>query len=113
MLIRVVEDGAPEAQLPGYTIAGKPGTAKISTAVAFEEGRNAKILSFIGFLPADDPQAVVLVKLDRPDGDFGYQVAAPVFSRVAERLVILLEIPDDNVRSRLAAAEAEFSADES
>ena len=42
-----------------------------------------------------------LVKLDRPDGDFGYQVAAPVFRRVAERLVILLEIPDDNVRSRL------------
>ena len=69
MLIRVVEDGAPEAQLPGYTIAGKPGTAKISTAVAFEEGRNAKILSFIGYLPADDPQAVVMIKLDRPDGD--------------------------------------------
>jgi len=113
MLIRVVAEGAPEAQLPGYTIAGKPGTAKISTAVAFEEGRNAKILSFIGVLPADDPQAVVLVKLDRPDGDFGYQVAAPVFRRVAERLVILLEIPDDAVRSRLAAAEAVYSRSES
>ena len=113
MLVRVVEDGAPAAQLSGYTIAGKPGTAKISTAVAFEEGRNAKILSFMGFLPADDPQAVVMVKLDRPDGDFGYQIAAPVFRRVAERLVILLEIPDDNVRSRLTAAEAEFSTSES
>ena len=112
MLVRVVEEGAPEAQLPGYTIAGKPGAAKISTAVAFEEGSNARILSFIGFLPADDPQAVVMVKLDRPDGDFGYQVAAPVFRRVAERLVILLEIPDDNARSRLAAAEAELSAGE-
>ena len=54
-----------------------------------------------------------MVKLDRPDGDFGYEVAAPVFRRVAERLVILLEIPDDNVRSRLKAAEAEFSSSES
>ncbi len=105
MLIRSVRDGAPAAELPGYTVAGKEGTAKISTAVAFEEGRNAKILSFIGFLPADEPQAVVMVKLDRPDGDYGYQVAAPVFRRVADRLVILLEIPDDSVRSSLAAAE--------
>ena len=113
MLIRVVKDGAPAAELPGYTIAGKPGTAKISTAVAFEEGRNAKILSFIGFLPADDPQAIILVKLDRPDGEFGYQVAAPVFRRVADRLVILLEIPDDNDRSRLAAAESDYTTNES
>ena len=108
MLRRVVQDGAPEAQLPGYAIAGKPGTAKISTAVAFEEGRNAKILSFVGFLPADDPQAVIMVKLDRPDGEWGYRVAAPVFRRIAERLVILLEIPDDSVRARLAAAEADM-----
>ena len=109
MLIRVLQDGAPAAELAGYSIAGMPGTAKISTAVAFEEGRNAKILSFIGFLPADEPQAVVLVKLDRPDGDFGHQVAAPVFRRIADRLVILLEIPDDSVRASLAAAEAEVN----
>ncbi len=113
ILLRVVQDGAPEAELPGYSIAGKPGTAKISTAVAFEEGRNAKILSFIGFLPADEPQAVVMVKLDRPDGDFGYQVAAPVFKRIADRLVILLEIPDDAVRARLAAAEANLNEEAS
>ncbi|MCY3780169.1 MAG: penicillin-binding protein 2 [Chloroflexi bacterium] len=113
MLIRVVRDGAPAAELPGYSIAGMPGTAKISTAVAFEEGRNAKILSFIGFLPADEPQAVVMVKLDRPDGDFGYQVAAPVFRRIADRLVILLEIPDDRVRASLAAAEADTNGSSS
>ena len=113
MLLRVVRDGAPRAELPGYSVAGKPGTAKISTAVAFEEGRNAKILSFIGFLPADEPQAVVMVKLDRPDGDFGYQVAAPVFQRIADRLVILLEIPDDSVRARLAAAEADLNRNSS
>ncbi len=113
MLIRVVQDGAPAAELPGYSIAGMPGTARISTAVAFEEGRNAKILSFIGYFPADEPQAVVMVKLDRPDGDFGYQVAAPLFRRIADRLVILLEIPDDRVRSRLAAAEADLNRNSS
>ena len=59
------------------------------------------------------PQAIILVKLDRPDGEFGYQVAAPVFRRVADRLVILLEIPDDNDRSRLAAAESDYTTNES
>lgn len=106
ILQRVVRDGAPAAELPGYAVAGMPGAAKISTAVAFEEGRNTRILSFVGYFPADEPQAVVMVKLDRPDSDFGYQVAAPVFRRIADRLVILLEIPDDSVRTRLAAAEA-------
>ncbi len=109
MLILVVRDGAPAAELPGYSIAGMPGTAKISTAVAFEEGRNAKILSFIGFLPADDPQVAVMVKMDRPDADFGHQVAAPLFRRIADRLVILLEIPDDNVRARLTDVEANLN----
>ena len=50
MLIRVVKDGAPAAELPGYTIAGKPGTAKISTAVAFEEGPERQDSVFHRFL---------------------------------------------------------------
>ncbi len=102
---RVVLEGSPRALLPGYTIAGKPGTAAIPTAVEIERGANTSITSFVGFIPADDPQAVVLVKLDRPDDYFGHEVAAPVFRRVADRLVILLEIPDDDMRRRLALAE--------
>ena len=113
MMVRVIYEGAPQAFLRGYTIAGKPGTAQISTAVGNEEGPNSTIVSFIGFLPAYEPQAVVMVKLDRPDLYYGYEVAAPVFQRIANRLVILLEIPDDDVRSRLAAAQPTSSAVES
>jgi len=99
---RSVAAGAPAAQLPGYTIAGKAGTARIATALDYEVGRNSSIVTFIGFLPADDPQVVVMVKLDRPDDYYGYEVAAPVFRRLADRLVILLEIPVDEVRHNLA-----------
>ena len=113
MMVRVIYEGAPKAFLRGYTVAGKPGTAHIATAVGNEEGPNSTIVSFIGFLPAYEPQAVVMVKLDRPDLYYGYEVAAPVFQRIASRLVILLKIPDDDVRSRLEAAESAYSAVES
>ena len=104
LLVRSVVDGAPEAQLPGYTIAGKAGTARIATALDYEVGRNSSIVTFIGFLPADDPQVVVMVKLDRPDEYYGFEVAAPIFRRLANRLVILLEIPVDDVRQSLASS---------
>jgi hypothetical protein len=45
----------------------------------------------------------VLVKLDRPSGYWGSQVAAPVFRRLAERLVILMKIPPDDIRHALQA----------
>ena len=109
MMVRVIREGSPEAFLRGYTVAGKPGTAHISTAVGNEEGPNSTIVSFVGFLPADEPQAVIMIKLDRPDLYYGYEVAAPIFRRVANRLVILLEIPDDDVRGRLAAAESQYA----
>ena len=113
LMIRVVREGALGAFMRGYTIAGKPGTAWISTAVGEEVGSHSSIVSFIGFLPAHDPQAVVLVKLDRPNEYYGYKVTPHIFKRIAERLVILLEIPDDEVRSRLNAAKTNASADES
>ena len=104
LMVRAVKEGAPLGQLPGYTIAGKAGTAQIATALDYEVGRNSSIATFIGFLPADDPEVVVMVKLDRPDKFYGHEVAAPVFQRLAERLVILLQIPDDQVRASLALA---------
>ena len=111
LLIRAVNEGAAEAWLPGYTIAGKSGTARISTALDYEVGRNSSIVTFVGFLPADDPQVVVMVKLDRPDQYYGYEVAAPVFRRLVDRLVILLEIPTDPVRRSLAAARSARASD--
>ena len=87
--------------MPGYTIAGKTGTAQIATPIGYED--DASIASFIGFFPADDPQVIILIKLDRPTDYWGSQTAAPAFANLAERLAILLEIPTDDVRHALAA----------
>jgi len=94
--------GVPLAQVPGYTIAGKTGTAEIPSPTGYEAGTS--IASFIGFFPADDPQVIILVKLDRPDEYWGSVVAAPVFKTLAERLVILLGIPTDDIRRQLQAS---------
>ena len=110
---RVVREGAPGAFTRGYAVAGKPGTAWISTAVGQEYGEHSTIVTFVGALPASDPQAVILVKLDRPQEYYGYAVAPHVFKRIADRLVILLEIPDDEVRGRLEAADSVENAGES
>ncbi len=101
ILVQVVVQGDSAAAIPGYTIAGKTGTAEIPSPLGYEEGANSTIASFIGFFPADDPQVVVLVKLDRPDGYWGSATAAPVFRTVAQRLILLLGIPTDEVRLSL------------
>ncbi len=106
MMVLAVSQGLDEAaQLPGYTVAGKTGTAEIPDVLGYRD--DAWIMSFVGFLPADDPQLSILIKLDEPDessGRWASQVAAPVFRRLAERLVILLEIPPDDVRLNLQAS---------
>lgn len=105
MMVAVVND--PEgvdlqAQVPGYTIAGKTGTAEIADVVGYLSDQF--IMSFVGFLPADDPQVSILIKLDRPNsGRWASQVVAPIFSRLTSRLVVLLEIPTDEVRYNLIA----------
>ncbi len=102
MMVAVVREGLDgNASVPGYTIAGKTGTAQIPSPVGYEP--NASIASFIGFFPADDPQVSVLIKLDRPTGYWGSEVAAPVFRRMAERLAILMKIPPDDIRQALQA----------
>ncbi len=102
MMVAVVNDGIDgAASIPGYTIAGKTGTAQIPTPIGYEQGTS--IATFVGFLPADDPQLVVLIKIDRPADYWGAFVAAPTFRRLAERLVLMLEIPTDEVRLQLAS----------
>jgi cell division protein FtsI (penicillin-binding protein 3) len=102
MMVAVVRDGLDgRANVPGYTIAGKTGTAQIPSPVGYEA--ETSIASFVGFLPADDPQVSILIKLDRPAGYWGSQVAAPLFQRLAERLVILFKIPPDDVRAQLSS----------
>ena len=99
LMVHVVRTGNQMAQVSGYSVAGKSGTAEIAT----EEGytQDETIASFIGFAPADDPQFVVLVKLDRPDPSisrWAAYTATPIFSRIANRLFDHLNIPPDDIR---------------
>jgi cell division protein FtsI (penicillin-binding protein 3) len=81
----VVERGtAKSAQIPGYTIAGKTGTA--AKLINGRYSRSEYNASFIGFIPSRDPALTIIVVIDSPHGN-GYTggvVAAPVFKRIAE-----------------------------
>ncbi|GAC1616839.1 MAG: penicillin-binding protein [Candidatus Elarobacter sp.] len=74
--------GNPTARVPGYTTAGKTGTAQVVENGAYLGG--AYIASFVGMIPAQRPRYVILVKVERPQGSiYGSQVAAPVFAELA------------------------------
>jgi cell division protein FtsI (penicillin-binding protein 3) len=93
MLTGAVDDGsAPQAQIPGYRIAGKTGTAdRYDDRLGRYSGKTA---SFIGIAPADDPEIVVTVIVDRPRTLFyGGLVAAPIFKDVTTYALAELGIP--------------------
>jgi cell division protein FtsI (penicillin-binding protein 3) len=95
MMELVVQPGgtAPLAQVPGYRIAGKTGTAH-----KLEGGRyvDKYVASFVGLAPASAPRLIVAVMIDEPTGlYYGGQVAAPVFSKVAAAALHALDVPHD------------------
>lgn len=95
------EGTAPEAKIDGYRVAGKTGTADRYDARV--GGYSGKTASFIGFAPADDPEIVVAVTLQRPiKGYFGGAVAGPVFRDVMTYALQELEIPPTGTRSPVA-----------
>jgi cell division protein FtsI/penicillin-binding protein 2 len=97
MSINAVQLGFPNSLVEGYTVAGKTGTAQIPEGGIYLP--DDTIASFVGWLPADDPELVILVKLDRPTvSPWGNETAAPTFSLLANELVALLGIPPDDVR---------------
>lgn len=102
MLVEALERANSEAMLPGYRVAGKTGTAEIPVPGGYHP--TLTLASFAGYLPADDPQVLVLVIIDRPTTSrWGNTTAAPTFKRIAEQLVVLLSIPPDEVRTQLAS----------
>ncbi|MCI0396223.1 MAG: penicillin-binding protein 2 [Chloroflexi bacterium] len=97
MAVNAVRQEVVEAQVEGYTIAGKTGTAQIPVGGIYHP--TDTIASFIGWLPADAPEIIVLIKLDRPTvSPWGSQTAAPAFATLIQELVVLLDIPPDNIR---------------
>jgi cell division protein FtsI (penicillin-binding protein 3) len=92
MLSMVVQDGTGlAAQIPGYQVAGKTGTALISDPNGGYY-RNRYVASFIGFLPASDPQVVVAAVIDEPTTIYGGVAAAPLFQHVAQYAIQRLGI---------------------
>jgi Penicillin binding protein transpeptidase domain len=78
--------------VPGYYVAGKTGTASIPVAGGYDPTQT--IASFVGVVPAKDPQFVVLVKIDRPqDEPWGSLIAKPAFGLVAQELARYLKVP--------------------
>jgi cell division protein FtsI/penicillin-binding protein 2 len=79
--------GNPAAHVAGYTTAGKTGTAQVVGNGGYISG--AYIASFIGYIPAEHPRFVILVKIDEPRGAYyGSIVAAPVFAKLAQVAMI-------------------------
>jgi cell division protein FtsI/penicillin-binding protein 2 len=102
MLAISLENEASSALVPGYRIAGKTGTAQIPTPLGFYDFSQTNA-SFIGWGPVDNPQFMIYVWLERPGTSiWGSETAAPVFSEVAQKSVILLDIPPDTVRLQAA-----------
>jgi cell division protein FtsI (penicillin-binding protein 3) len=99
MLELVVQAGgtAPRAQVVGYRVAGKTGTAhKLNANGTYAEDRY--VASFVGMAPASDPRLIVAVMIDEPGNGqyYGGQVAAPVFSRIMAGALRMLSVPPDN-----------------
>ncbi|MDX1631520.1 MAG: penicillin-binding protein 2 [Thermoanaerobaculia bacterium] len=95
-MLRGVVDRGPgsRARLPGYTVAGKTGTAQKAIDGAYSHTRF--VASFAGFAPAVDPRLAGIVVLDEPTPAYhGGQVAAPVFASMAREMLLYWGIPPD------------------
>jgi len=93
LLTQVTEDGTgKKARVEGFSVAGKTGTAEKPGPGGYDAKRN--LASFVGFLPAENPEISIIVTFDEPHGDFrtGGAIAAPVFHQIAEQTVRYLDI---------------------
>jgi len=90
MLVRVVEEGTgKQSQVPGFVVAGKTGTSQKIDPIGGGYHKTDRIASFVGFVPARDPALTILVVVDTPTrgSTYGGVVAAPVFRRIADRVL--------------------------
>lgn len=102
MLAISLEDESSLALVPGYRVAGKTGTAEIPVNGFYDISQTNT--SFIGWGPVDDPQFMIYVWLEKPTtSPWGAETAAPVFSEMAQKTVILLDIPPDYIRQQIVS----------
>ncbi|HEV7494560.1 penicillin-binding protein 2 [Baekduia sp.] len=80
--------------IPGYTLAGKTGTANKIDPVTHEYSQSAYVASFVGFAPARNPKLLISIMVDEPKGGiYGGQVAAPAFGKIASFALQYQKIP--------------------
>ena len=114
MMKAVVREGTGHnAAIPGYDVAGKTGTAQKLDPATRRYSRAPGVLSFVGFVPADDPRLTMLVMLDEPKNEkWGSEAAAPIFAAIGREALRYLNVaPGDAapvalVRAELGAAPA-------
>ncbi len=101
MLQQSLQNESSLALVPGYSLAGKTGTAEIYIpGLGYKS--SATNTSFVGWGPTDDPQFLVYVWISKPSASiWGSEIAAPVFRKVVEKVVVHLGIPPDAVRMTL------------
>ncbi len=99
MLVNVVDGGhAKHAGVEGYYVAGKTGTAQVADMVNKGYGEKT-IHTFVGFSPVEEPEFVMLVRLDDPkDVYYSASSAAPLFGDIAEFILNYLQIPKERLR---------------
>jgi cell division protein FtsI (penicillin-binding protein 3) len=96
-----VSGTAKQAQLNGYTAAGKTGTAQKIDPKTRAYSKTKFIGSFVGFAPVENPAVVIIVVIDEPVGAYhGGEVAAPIFREIAEQVLPALSVaPDTDLKT--------------
>jgi cell division protein FtsI (penicillin-binding protein 3) len=97
MMANVVAEGTGEAaNIEGYQVAGKTGTARKPAeegGYVWDDGRMHYISTFAGFMPADDPKLSIIVVLDEPRSTYASSSAAPVFAELSRYALRHLRLP--------------------
>lgn len=102
---------APLAQVAGYRVGGKTGTAHKLSGARYV---NKYVASFVGFAPVSAPRIIVAVMIDEPSGAeyYGGQVAAPVFSQIVGATLHMLNVPNDAPLNNVITPPAEIIREE-
>jgi cell division protein FtsI (penicillin-binding protein 3) len=99
MLVHLLEavvapdGGGAQAAIPGYTVAGKTGTARKPSTTHRGYVSGAYIATFAGFVPAEDPRLSAIVVLDEPHPYYASLSSAPVFAKITKYALRQFRIP--------------------
>lgn len=86
-----IKGEATLAQIPGYQVAGKTGTAQIAENGTYSP--DATMASFVGFVPAQHPAVLIYIVLDHPtDSPYGAETATPMFADLAQKILVHMGI---------------------